>query len=52
VKEHFTFGIDPEVEFYSEELKKTIIRRFDFRTFHFLSTLEQTDDSGFDISFG
>lgn len=50
--EHFTFGIVPTLTFYSEELKKEITRRFDFRSVHFLSTLEQGNNAGFDISFG
>lgn len=52
VTEHFTFGIDPVITFMSEELNESITRRFDFRTLHFLSSMEQVDDSGFDISFG
>lgn len=52
LKKYFEFGVDPEVTFYSEELNESIIRRFDFRPIHFLSTLEPEDSSGFDVSFG
>lgn len=52
IETDFNFGIQPEVTFESEELKETITRRFDFRPYHFLSTVEQKDDTGFDISYG
>ena len=52
INKYFTFGIEPNITFYSEPLQKEVTRRFDFRTFHFLSSMEQADDSGFDVSFG
>ncbi len=48
----FDFGIDPEVEFQCSVTHKKITRRFNFRSLHFLLSLEPKDSSGFDISFG
>jgi hypothetical protein len=52
IETHFKFGIDPTITFFSDEIKDNVTRRFDFRALHFLSSMEQTDDSGFDVSFG
>lgn len=52
VEEHFHFGIEPEVEFMCSINHKPITRRFQFRPFHFIPSLEQRDGSGFDVSLG
>lgn len=52
IETHFKFGIDPTITFFSDEIKDNVTRRFDFRALHFLSSMEQTDNTGFDVSFG
>lgn len=47
-----SFGINPEVTFFSVPLEKEITRRFLFQLLDFLPTMDETDDGGNAIDFG
>lgn len=52
IKENYTFGVDNEVKFHSEILKKNIVRRFQFQLMDYVYSLDLQDDSTNSISFG
>jgi hypothetical protein len=52
VMENVKFGIDPNVTFFSPELKKEVIRRFSFQSMDFLPSLGVQATSRATISFG
>jgi hypothetical protein len=52
VEKRFKFGVVEEVKFTCSITNEKIERRFQFRPFHFLPVLDQTANTGFNISFG
>lgn len=52
VNDNINFGVDPEVTFFSIELKKEVTRRFSFQSMDFIPTLELSTDTGATVSFG
>ncbi|MDA3854941.1 MAG: hypothetical protein PF569_01685 [Candidatus Woesearchaeota archaeon] len=53
VQEDYDFGIQEEVEYFSQRQKKKLSRRFRFRVSDFISSsVESETDTRFDIQFG
>jgi hypothetical protein len=52
IEKDCNFGLNPEVEFFSIELKKKITRRFLFQSVDFIPSLGVPTDSGDAVSFG
>ena len=46
------FGIDPEVSFFSLELKKEITRRFSFQSMDFIPSVELPNNTVNTVSYG
>lgn len=51
-QENLDFGIQRDIEFYSQELGETITRRFYFRGADFVPNMDVENDSGNVVSFG
>lgn len=52
ISEHFSFGVQNEVDFVCSVTHETITRSFNFRPLHFLPILDKKNNSGYNISFG
>jgi hypothetical protein len=52
LEKHFSFGPSKEVTFKCSVTEKSITRRFSFRPLDFIPTMEQENNTKFDISFG